>query len=405
MEEGNIQDKNEELSELSEIGNAKNSLVTFAKLNKYFLIPFLCPIFCTLTNYFLGELMKSSAIKKVEFIGLIYVELSYVFGGLFHFVSYFSLKVKKEKERNSNTGITYIYNESGKNYNITKVLLLILLMGILMGINEFIIIFSRNECNNLFEFRLYFLFFIPLFSKFILKENIYKHQYLSIIIAIAGVILLIIPVCLEFQKGDIIPNILNFIAGIGYPLFLVDIKYISQKYYIAPLKLSLLFGIVSIILTCFIFIIYSLIKYHDFNYFNDMVNFSESDDKTKIIIYIIITFLFAITLRVLTLLAIFYFSPTLIIVTDIISPMLSWIIYTIQNCESIIYAIINPIGYLIVLFSSLIYNEIIIFNFCGLSKDTKKYVDLRVNEEIEQIEDALLNDNQQNNDEESLNIE
>ena len=41
----------------------------------------------------------------------------------------------------------------------------------------------------------------------------------------------------------------------------------------------------------------------------------------------------------------------------------------------------NPIGYLIVLFSALIYNEIIIFNFCDLSKDTKKFIEERLNEE------------------------
>ena len=41
----------------------------------------------------------------------------------------------------------------------------------------------------------------------------------------------------------------------------------------------------------------------------------------------------------------------------------------------------KPIGYIIVIFASLIYNEIIIFNFCDLSKDTKKFVVERLTEE------------------------
>ena len=33
------------------------------------------------------------------------------------------------------------------------------------------------------------------------------------------------------------------------------------------------------------------------------------------------------------------------------------------------------------LFSSLIYNEIIIFNFCNLSNDTKKFIEVRLSQE------------------------
>ena len=58
-------------------------------------------------------------------------------------------------------------------------------------------------------------------------------------------------------------------------------------------------------------------------------------------------------------------------------------------------AVLNPIGYIITLFSALIYNEIIIFNFCGLNKNTKKFVNERLNEELKDIKktkDALLSD-------------
>ena len=52
--------------------------------------------------------------------------------------------------------------------------------------------------------------------------------------------------------------------------------------------------------------------------------------------------------------------------------------------------IVSPIGYLIVLFSSLIYNELIIFNFCGLSKETKKFVDQRGKMDIQQMNNSVL---------------
>ena len=56
--------------------------------------------------------------------------------------------------------------------------------------------------------------------------------------------------------------------------------------------------------------------------------------------------------------------------------------------------ILHPIGSIICFFSLLIYNEIIILNFCGLSKNTKKFVEQRIIKELEEIqkEEDLLSD-------------
>ena len=241
------------------------------------------------------------------------------------------------------------------------------------------------------------MFFVPLFSKYILNSNIYKHQYLSLFICFIGCILIIIPVCLKLTKEDILYNILNFIGGIIYPLFLILIKYLSNKYYISPLFICFLLGIISIIVTCFGSIIYSLIEYHDFSYFNDCFDFSEVDNKVSISIYIILNYLFSTTLNALTMLVLLYFSPILLIITDIISPMLYWIVKTIEEGSSIPDIIFNPIGYIIILFSTLIYNEIIILNFCGLSKNTKKYVEERIKTELVELNE-IIDNNEPDND-------
>lgn len=64
-------------------------------------------------------------------------------------------------------------------------------------------------------------------------------------------------------------------------------------------------------------------------------------------------------------------------VTDSISPMLLWIVLTLPKEEKIINIVFNSLGYLISLLSSLIYNEIIILNFCDFNKYTKKYIEKR----------------------------
>ena len=387
---------NNERDELTKTKNNKTSLITFAKLNKYFLIPFLCPVFCMLTNFFLNLIMENKETKKIDFFMIIFIEFSYISAGLIHFISYFKNnfnKANKNKDLTqvSSTGIEYIYNDvNPDNFKSNKIKILILLLSLILCFIDLLEIFIIDK--NVFEKRFYFLFFIPIFSKIILKENIYKHQYFSLIIAISGIIFLFIPVCLKLESDDIVPNILNFISGILNTLLIVIIKYLTEKYYISPLKISLNFGIIAIFFNCIGFIIYSLVKYHDFSYFNDCFNYSQKLNKILISIYYILTFIFATILQLLTLLAIYYFSPTLIMVTDIISPFLFWITLTIRSGKVTTEVYFNPIGYVIVLFSSFIYNEIIIFNFCDLNKNTKKFVNKRLNLELEELqrEDSLL---------------
>ena len=155
----------------------------------------------------------------------------------------------------------------------------------------------------------------------------------------------------------------------------------THVYYFSPFKLCLFLGLISFIFTFLGFFIYSLIDYHDLTYFKNIFDFSESNNIFLFIIYFIFITIFATILQVMTLLVIFYFSPILLMVTDIISPFLLWVVVTIQDGQDLPDVVLNPIGYLIVLFSALIYNEIIIFNFCDLSKDTKKFIEERLNEE------------------------
>ena len=129
------------------------------------------------------------------------------------------------------------------------------------------------------------------------------------------------------------------------------------------------------------FFIFSLIEYHDLSYFKDSLDFSEEENITIIILYLIITFISASALAIFTFLTIFYFSPILVMLTDIISPTLLWIAMTIENGAIMPDAVIYPIGYIITLIACLIYNEIIILNFWGLNKNTKTFVETRQSEE------------------------
>ena len=384
LEQEDMIDQNDELTEKE---NKNEPLISFAKLNKYFLIPLSYPIFFFISSILDETIAENNVFKNPELIITIIYDVSIILAGLFYFISYFRPKknVKKESNNNeekSNTDITYIYNENlPTKYKAYKSILLILLLAFMYSIDDLYWIFFGE--NRVFEERLFYLFFIPLFSKVILKENIHKNHYFSLLISIIGIIFLIIPVCLVFQTEDILPNILNFVKGIIYPLFLVIIKYLVEKYYLSTLKICLLIGIISLIINLIGYTIYSLIK-DDFSFFTDCFNFS-TENKLEITIYFILYFIFATFTQLTLYLSLFYFSPTLIMVTSIISPLLKWIYDSATKGEELTELILNSIGYLILLFSSLIYNELIILNCCDLNKNTKKFVNKRLYEELEDI--------------------
>ena len=77
-------------------------------------------------------------------------------------------------------------------------------------------------------------------------------------------------------------------------------------------------------------------------------------------------------------------------VTHIISPFLNWIFSVINEGQELPDVVLYPIGYLIVVFASLIYNEIIILNFCGLNKDTKKFIEQRLFDDITDLKKMEL---------------
>ena len=273
-------------------------------------------------------------------------------------------------------------------------------------IPEYLNIIIINDSNNLINIYLYYLFFIPLFSKLILKQEIYKHQYLSLIISIFASILISVPIILLLELNDIIPNINTVIRGVCYSLGYVLIKYVFNTFFISPYKLCLLLGILYISIDSSFLFIYSLIKYYDLSYFNDCIDFSKVDNITKIIICLILFILFKSTYEIFSFIVIFYFSPILYFVTDIIYCLVDWIIKMIQNGISIPDDILYLIGYIIILLSSLIYNEIIILNFCGLNKNTKILVEKRQSQEsieLSLFQNDIVSDLKDNDEKVSVN--
>ena len=372
----------------SEENETKESLFSFAKINKYYLFPFIAPIFCCAANFFIHTINKENNHMENHLFLTLYIDLSYLFGGLLYFISFIRAKTNEtrydaivQKERPL-SAVKYIYNDGSKKSKI-KITLILFLISSLITISSVCNLYSMDK--TIFEKRLYFMFFIALLSKYILKNNIFKHQILSMTIAIIGIIILFIPVFLRIGKDDILINVINVFSAFSYSLFLVMIKYLTHNYYFSPLLCLLFIGLISILLTLIGFMIYSLIRYGDISFIIDNFDFSKNKMGVRFYIYAILGLIFSIMLQIFSIYVIYYFSPILLTVTDSISPMMSWTINSIQKGlggHPYINLFFNSTGYIIQLIAGLIYNEIIICNFCGFNEYTKKILQKKENEEI-----------------------
>jgi hypothetical protein len=362
----------------------KECLFSFGRINKYFIFPFLCPIICMICNYLIITIIQDYKLENKQFFLSTFVSSTYIGGGLVYFISWIRTKTEETRDNaqlyneRKSSFVKYIYNE-GIQFDKFKIFLILLFLSFLLTIFNIIDVYALDK--NTFEERLYFLFFIPLFSKILLKTNIFRHQILSIIIGSIGLILLFIPIILIIEKEDTLINICMFISSIGFSLFLVLLKYLLIRFYISPYLCLIYIGIFSVVLNTLGFIIFSLFKYKNLSIIIDNFTFENIDNPIKLTIYLCTTFISASILQIFSNLVIYYFSPILLMVTDSISPMLLWIFLSLPKEEKIMSIVFNALGYLISLFSTLIYNEIIILNFGGFNKDTKKNIEKRQQKE------------------------
>ena len=363
MEENDNNQENEK--------DEKECLFSFAKINKYFIIPFLCPVFCIICNYFIEKINEDKGLTNKQCFIAIMECSTFLGGGFLYFIS--SLREKTEETRNK----AKTYEESSNSirliYNF-KIFSILFIMSCFISFFDICEVYSFDKVA--FEERLFLIFFISIFSHLILKTEIYNHQVLSLSIALIGFILIYIPTILKITKDDICINILFFISSIGFALSLVLIKYLTHIYFLSPYFCLLFIGTVLTLLTFVFFSICSLTTYKDLSFIKNTFDFSNLDIGKWIYVYIVIIFISGAFLQTFSFLVIYYFSPTLFMVTDIMTPFLLWII-KINDEETFSNKIFNGLGYFIVLIASLLYNEIIICNFCSLNKYTKKCLDKR----------------------------
>ena len=289
-----------------------------------------------------------------------------------------------EIENESSKGIKYIYNDSEEIYVKGKWKLIVL--------SAFIYLFHLIFFVNSFEVKtnsgVWYILIAAIFYYLIFKVKLYKHHYLSIVLIIS------IGLIIDLITGNLQEEIINkpfnllakFLKEIFSSLYNVIAKYTMEKHFVSVYEFSFYVGIFfGTFYTLFAVFDYYYFKIYDYeSYFNNF------NTKELIIIFgVIVT---QLVINVTTLFTAKNNTPCHLFIIFIIGQMAYYL-----DFEG--YAPLIIVCLIIILFLSLIFNEIIEINVCGLSHNTKRNI---VNRAIREFKPSKDDVSEEYNDDDSL---
>ena len=243
------------------------------------------------------------------------------------------------------------------------------------------LIFGKQCIGVFFE-----IFYFILFSILLLKIKIYKHHFISLIIICINLILIVIS-CINYFGLITIYATIHFL----FYCLLLSFFYVFGKKYLNLFSNSaydIMFYVGSI--CAGIFFLYDIIAFlidgnNDSSFHGIIKGFINNFSLSFILIFLLDIILFFAS-NVGIWLTIYYYSPFHLIISISFAEYLYFTFDCFFNPHSNYQRndiILYSISYTINLFFFLVFNEIIILNFCGLSYNIKTNIQKR--EEIDNI--------------------
>ena len=351
-------------------------IISLGKTNKFLFLILVGAILLTSLT-FVESLTKFFAEENKH--PVIY-SMTYSLGLSLSFILLIIYKIhNKRKNKNSNLLLNTqtelnIHNNIYSSYTISfkeKFLWLLLTSGI----NYFAYIFFCIYWVNFDTFLSLWGITLPvmsIFSHFILKIKLYKHHYLAIFIVVVFGFSYNI-VANKFSEENIKKNydsyLVEFMTECLISLMNVMYKYLMDRKYIITYEILFMEGLIE-----FFFGVITLIITTSIGAVDNFWDFIEQIDSNEIIFLIILT-LIQFLLYLVEIIIIDMFSPFHILLINIVREyIIFFIFFDTENLAASIYV---TFGICICIFIILVFTEIIELNIFGLSKMTKKNIELR----------------------------
>ena len=377
--------------------------------------------------YFICSIIKQTILKDIKEKDNLSIPILklyiYDIGDFISLIPLLVIKIKSKSKNNDNDinnsrnnskeGLDYIY--TGEiTYEYEKNRKAIILNIFLISIFDFVAQISTTvyylvrgsqnlevkqaNLNSLLIFNVIFLF---LFSHLILKTLFYRHHFFSFVIFIICLIVIVFLDFIEINRDNsdkivisIIYLLIRIFATMLYSLEDTIAKLMFHNYYFSPSLLLLIKAIIQF----FYLIIFSIpliyVKFKD-EKGEEKILFSMFESIFNNRLYIFLYVLYMINsffYNILNYSLIDVFSPNHTAIAKIFENFGVLIINVIE--KDIItgyYIAIRFIMFIILILTSFIYNEFIVFNCCGLNTGTKLYLDYKEKFDIALIEETDSN--------------
>ena len=348
--------------------------IGLGKVNKNLIPLFVGCVFCFLNrllNQYEGTLLFKNIVLTNIFIAIsdIFSFIPYI---IYKVRSKFDFKTENKDINQCDTKFEYIYEEKENIEDVQGKEKYILLIGLVFFANYYMFVYTFELKTNMW---IMYILFTSIFYYLIFKAKLYKHHYLSIvIILLAG---FIIDIVLDNFKNEFSKHLLKIFLSLLRVILLsfdyVIIKYTIEKKYASPYEIGLFNGIINLIL----FIIFAILDYYFFK-LNEYEEYFNRFNTTELLV------IFGLMITQLGI----YLSLFIIDKND--SPCHIFIVFIFGQIAYYLKEDKKVIVYIclaIILFFSLVFNEIIEIRICGLSHNTKKNI---INRAQNEVGDSLI---------------
>ena len=327
-------------------------------------------IFCffnRLINQYEGSLLLDNVILTNLYIH---------FAGIFSIIPLIIIKIRAKQVTNGN--IEEINNDKGIEYIQTEINIkvisgkwkFLILLTLIYFVDSIMFVLTFEVKTNVW---VWFIVFSSFLYYLIFKIKLFKHHYISVaLIILIGFIIDPLIGNLQNDFSNVLLLSLNFIIVIVLALYYVVAKYTMEQKFCSLYELNFFVCLI-------IFIIYGILLFFDYNYigFYDYKEYYNNFNSTELLVALgVMATQFGKDMGVLN--ADKYYSPCHIFIIFVFGQLAY---YTDLSKK---YSIIVIISLLLMLFLSLIFNELIEINFCGLSYNTRRNIMNRANLENEE---------------------
>ena len=346
---------------------------------------------------------KDNVNMMIELLNLIFLNIADLLAGffvLYTFINSKSIKPRERERQTSKYSIELIYTDLSIKRNKYYLLFLISFLEFVGHSTDFFYYLCLNR-KRIRDGEITWLISIDIFSRIlfshiILQSKLYKHHILSIILTIIGLSSMSICAFIVINSEEL-TNWIYFLfmtaKFIIIPLEDVINKILLTNKFLLPQFLIFWRGLYNLGL---LFILIPVLHY--VINFKFSIDFNDQQLEYAIQIILIISFvIFLFFKSFFTMKIIYIFSPQHIAFINVAIYMFKLLKCRISLNDKLEVIIADIIFLIIIIFSTLIFNEMIIINSCGLNENTKNGFLIKEEQEFKDIKSSRFTESEDSN--------